>query len=140
MQNAPAQLKRRTREAHATGPVPPNVEALRDRTFDTLKRMAELVEDPIFVLLGEFTLDVTSFEQTRDYLRTELYSDDTPDGFDPRAFKALTPLAVGVSDDGDAAAPGSAEFWRRHSGRVDEFAERIGDFAAYLARHCSDYA
>eukprot|EP00959_Pyramimonas_sp_CCMP1952_P279274 5838896-Pyramimonas_sp.AAC.1 len=32
------------------------------------------------------------------------------------------------------------EFWRPQSCRVDKFAQHIGKCAAYLARHCSDYA
>eukprot|EP00959_Pyramimonas_sp_CCMP1952_P246701 5156118-Pyramimonas_sp.AAC.1 len=94
--------------------------------FDTLKHIADLVEDPIFALVGEFTLDPMSSEQTRDYLRAEFYSDDTPEGLDSRAYKALTPLAVGAPGTDNPAALGCTGFWQRHSGRTDELARRIG--------------
>eukprot|EP00959_Pyramimonas_sp_CCMP1952_P156620 3275326-Pyramimonas_sp.AAC.1 len=58
--STPAQLKRRIREARAIGPVPPKIEALRERAFDALKHIAELVEDPLFALLGDYTLEPMS--------------------------------------------------------------------------------
>eukprot|EP00959_Pyramimonas_sp_CCMP1952_P046169 964156-Pyramimonas_sp.AAC.1 len=136
----PVHLKRRVREAHTTGPVPPRVEALRNKTFGTLKQIAQLMEDPIFALLGELSVDIGSFEQVRDFLRAGFHSDDVPSGFDSQAFKVLAPLAVGISNGENPAALGSVDFWRHHSCRLDDSAKRIRDFAMYLARHCSDSA
>eukprot|EP00959_Pyramimonas_sp_CCMP1952_P464963 9487481-Pyramimonas_sp.AAC.1 len=70
-----------------------------------------------------------TFDQARDFLRAEFYSDDIPSGFDPQSFKVLTPLVAGVTDRENPAALGNADFWRPQSCRIDEFAQRVGDFA-----------
>eukprot|EP00959_Pyramimonas_sp_CCMP1952_P343728 7199919-Pyramimonas_sp.AAC.1 len=52
LQATPEPLKQTLRDAHITGPVPPNVEAIRHQTGITLRYMAEFVEDPIFATLA----------------------------------------------------------------------------------------
>eukprot|EP00959_Pyramimonas_sp_CCMP1952_P195419 4086179-Pyramimonas_sp.AAC.1 len=51
-----------------------------------------------------------TFDQVRDFLRAEFYSDDISSGFDPQSFKVLTPVVVGVTDRENPAALGSADF------------------------------
>eukprot|EP00959_Pyramimonas_sp_CCMP1952_P051222 1070591-Pyramimonas_sp.AAC.1 len=70
-----------------TGPVPPRVEAIRNQSNRTLRYIAEFVEDPIFALLSEFSIDEGTFDLAREFLRAEFFSDDIPDGFVPQSFK-----------------------------------------------------
>eukprot|EP00959_Pyramimonas_sp_CCMP1952_P211568 4427592-Pyramimonas_sp.AAC.1 len=85
-------------DAHITGPVPPDVEAIREQTGITLRYMAEFVEDPIFAILAGFNQDDGSFAYAKDSMRAEFHSDDCPDGFSPGAYACLRPLIVGEDD------------------------------------------
>ena len=95
--------------------MPPNVEALRGLSYNTLKQNAELVEDPIFALLGG--LDAVSFEAAREFLYASYDSDDVPEGFSHTVYKALTPLMLGMCDQDADTSLGLHTFWkvgRRH--------------------------
>eukprot|EP00959_Pyramimonas_sp_CCMP1952_P465920 9489132-Pyramimonas_sp.AAC.1 len=79
-------------DSHVTGPVPPHIEAIRNRTGNTLRYMTDFAEDPIFALLGSLNQDDGTFEQAKDFLRAEFHSDDVPEGFTLEAFMCLEPL------------------------------------------------
>eukprot|EP00959_Pyramimonas_sp_CCMP1952_P109079 2281313-Pyramimonas_sp.AAC.1 len=49
-------------------------------------------------------------------------------------------MVGGVTDRENPAALGSTDFGRPQSCRIDGFVQRVGEFATYLARHCSDDA
>eukprot|EP00959_Pyramimonas_sp_CCMP1952_P200623 4196285-Pyramimonas_sp.AAC.1 len=123
-----------------TGPVPPHVEAVRNQRENTLRYVAEFVEDRVFALLSNLSRDDGTFDQAREFLRAEFHSDDIPEGLTPQSFKCLIPLVVGGDDPNNPAALGSTDLWRPQIYRVNEIALHIGICAAYLARHCSDYA
>eukprot|EP00959_Pyramimonas_sp_CCMP1952_P326719 6839180-Pyramimonas_sp.AAC.1 len=123
-----------------TGPAPPHIEAMRNQTGNTLRYIAELAEDPVSALLGSLNQVDGAFDQAKNFLRAEFYSEDVPEGFAPKSFKCLIPLVVGVDDKHHPAALGSVESWSTQSCRADKLAEHIGKCAVYLARHCSDYA
>eukprot|EP00959_Pyramimonas_sp_CCMP1952_P090191 1888100-Pyramimonas_sp.AAC.1 len=76
-------MRQTVREAHMTGPVPPHIEAIRNQRDNTLIYIAEYAEDPIFALLGNLNQDGGTFNQAREFLRAEFYSDDVPEGFAP---------------------------------------------------------
>eukprot|EP00959_Pyramimonas_sp_CCMP1952_P190639 3987214-Pyramimonas_sp.AAC.1 len=71
-------MRQKVREAHMTGPVPPHTEAMRNHTGNTLRYIAEFAEDPIFALLGNLDQDDGTFNQAKEFLRAEFYSDDVP--------------------------------------------------------------
>eukprot|EP00959_Pyramimonas_sp_CCMP1952_P408030 8551134-Pyramimonas_sp.AAC.1 len=133
-------MRQKIREAHMTGPVPPHAEAVRNQRENTLTYVAEFVEDPIFALLSKLSRDDGTFDQARDFPRAEFHSDDIPGGFTLQPFKCLKPLVVGADDPNSPAALGSTDCWRPQSYRVPELALHIGNCAAYLAGHRSDYA
>eukprot|EP00959_Pyramimonas_sp_CCMP1952_P105350 2202244-Pyramimonas_sp.AAC.1 len=123
IQRTPPAMRQKVREAHMTGPVRPQIDAIRNQRDNTLRYIAEFAEDPIFARLGNLNHDDGTFDQAREFLRAELYPNDVPDGFTPRSFKCLIPLVVGVDDHNNPAALGCVEFWRPQSCRVDEFAQ-----------------
>eukprot|EP00959_Pyramimonas_sp_CCMP1952_P199427 4171353-Pyramimonas_sp.AAC.1 len=76
-------MRQKIREAHMTGPVPSHVEAVRNRRENTLRYVAEFVEDPIFALLSNLSRGDGTFDQAREFLRAEFHSDDISNGFTP---------------------------------------------------------
>eukprot|EP00959_Pyramimonas_sp_CCMP1952_P364508 7633209-Pyramimonas_sp.AAC.1 len=66
-------------DAHITGPVPRHIEAIRNRTGNALRYMAEFSEDPIFAMLGGLNQDDGTFEQAKDFLGAEFHSDAVPE-------------------------------------------------------------
>eukprot|EP00959_Pyramimonas_sp_CCMP1952_P422345 8847447-Pyramimonas_sp.AAC.1 len=96
-------------DAHITGPAPPRIEAIRSRTGNTRRYMAEFVEDPIFATLGGLSQGDGTFAQAKDYLRAEFHSDDVPDGFTLGAYACLQPLVVGEDSEENPAALGSSD-------------------------------
>eukprot|EP00959_Pyramimonas_sp_CCMP1952_P104659 2187796-Pyramimonas_sp.AAC.1 len=79
-------------EAHRAGPMPPRVAAIRGRTYDTIRRNAELVQGPAFALLGE--LSEEEFTQSVPLLRAEYNSDDWPDSLPQPTYATLSPLVM----------------------------------------------
>ena len=138
LRDTPAQIKKCVNEAHEAGCVPPHVEALRGLSYDTLKRNAELVEDPVFALFG--TLTPIDLEAARQFLWAQYDSDDVPAGFKPATFASLTPLVLGMGDQDNPAALRTSDFWKHHSRRAEGNATRLSQLFVTLARHCSDYA
>eukprot|EP00959_Pyramimonas_sp_CCMP1952_P046359 968030-Pyramimonas_sp.AAC.1 len=117
LRNTPGPLKQMIHDAHITGPVPPHIEAIRNRTGNALR-----------------------YGRAQDYLRAEFHSDDVPDGFTLGAYACLQPLVVGEDSEENPAAVGSSDTWCAQSCRTDALAKKIGQCAVHLARHCSDYA
>eukprot|EP00959_Pyramimonas_sp_CCMP1952_P106423 2224732-Pyramimonas_sp.AAC.1 len=68
---------------------------MRNQRGNTPRCLAEFAEDPIFALLGNLDQDDGAFNQAREFLRAEFYSDDVPEGFTPKSFKCLKLLVVG---------------------------------------------
>eukprot|EP00959_Pyramimonas_sp_CCMP1952_P365113 7645653-Pyramimonas_sp.AAC.1 len=56
-------MRQKVREAHMTGPVPPHVEAMRKQRDNTLRYVAEFVEDPIVALLSKLNGEEGTFDQ-----------------------------------------------------------------------------
>eukprot|EP00959_Pyramimonas_sp_CCMP1952_P287480 6012491-Pyramimonas_sp.AAC.1 len=105
-------MRQKVREAHLTGPVPPHVEAMRNQRDNAFRYVAEFVEYPKYALLSKLNREEGAFDQAREFLRAEFYSDDIPEGFTPESCKSLKPLDVVVDDPNHLAALGSMDFWR----------------------------
>eukprot|EP00959_Pyramimonas_sp_CCMP1952_P069771 1456188-Pyramimonas_sp.AAC.1 len=79
-------MRQKIRDAHMTGPVPPHIEAMRNQTGNALRYIAEFAGDPIFALLGSLNQDDGTFNQAKEFLRAEFYSEDVSEGVHSEVF------------------------------------------------------